>query len=89
MCAGPRLKDADKPLETFGSGHPHIHPEDRKPWLAPKLYDQIVKAGLDGARALAAYDNGRLQMVANAYVRIDVVLAMWEKVTPKSQHLSC
>lgn len=76
LHAGPRLKD------TAEAGHRSdaVSSAARKPWLAPDLYAQIVKAGLDGARALAAHDNGRLRMVANAYVRIDVVLAMWEKV---------
>lgn len=37
----------------------------RQPWHCPELYDMAVKAALDGARALAAHDNGALTTVSS------------------------
>ncbi|KAK9806624.1 hypothetical protein WJX73_001273 [Symbiochloris irregularis] len=73
--SGPKLKET---IESPPSPDA-VYPEDRRPWPAPALYDQILKAGLDGARALAAHEHGKLQLASQAYIRIDVVLATWEK----------
>ena len=72
--AGPRLV-SDPEQSSAVSEAPF-----RRPWHAPELYNQIVQAGLDGARAMANFDNGRLRMVSNVYVRVDVVLGIYEKV---------
>lgn len=50
----------------------------RVAWRSPEYYAQIVKAGLDGAKALA--QDKRLRVAADAYIRIDIVLAAYEKV---------
>ena len=37
--------------------------QERAPWLCPDLHWRIVSAALDGARAMAAYQDGFLSSV--------------------------
>ena len=37
--------------------------QERAPWLCPELHQRIVSAALDGARAMAAFQDGLLSSV--------------------------
>ena len=74
LQTGPRLADSNYDEDT------NTVYVKREPWVAPELYAEIVKAALDGARAIAAYGDGKMRIVSNAYIRVDIVLAAFEKV---------
>lgn len=40
----------------------------RAPWACPQLHDMIVSAALDGARAMAAFQDGFLSSVRPGFI---------------------
>lgn len=57
-----RADEAAAEREHAEEGTARLH-WTRQPFHSPKLHQMIVDAALSGARAIAAYDNGRLSTV--------------------------